>query len=269
MAERTATRADVSSHPNAQVAKRRGLLLQLTIDKDPSEHGQNGSRAVGDSSSLTITLSAEGQARLMEVAQDLASFTDRHSATPEACASLRALTCQELSKGELLIPVNSLPTRELRQMLIHYYSTASASPAPQSLVEDEHMQLVHYLSCFILLKTPMSSLMPELEAIKRWVVIGTVKAERKHMAAQIVELDRIKAQIDDFLASHGEPNSPFHEVRQTPCPGTNSDTVTMHGQGPIASLQERKPEVWARMREKFSVYANKAMEIKGYIKQAN
>lgn len=247
-------------------------MLQYGLGDEPEGHPQQSTSVISKSSSiitaLPITLSAEGQAKLLEVAQDLRGFVSRFAVPLDSHRMLTRLISDELSKGVLEIPKNNFSNRELRKMLSHRFSTTSIVPVPMSLEAQEQSELGMLLCGFVLLKTPFDSLSPRLQIVKRTIVVGAVEVEQEHRAQQLAELQKIKDEVNELLRSNDEPEFPFASIYAAPGQTPGQINLKFGLEYPLNRLPERKPEVWEAVNELLSVHSEKGIEVQGYFKRA-
>lgn len=243
--------AATANHHVAEVADRRALLLRISSHDDPAQQQRSPDSTVeldSETTPLTIVLSAKGQAKLMEVAQSLSSFTDAVPLARGSHPMLTRLLCEEISKGELHVLRNSSDTRELRRRLSGSFSTNSPNPVPVTLDKQARLDLETLLGIFILHKTPAASLPPKLHFVKPALVVNAVRAAQEERAAKIAKLEKITRELNELLHSNDEISFPL------PHPFSDAEAtveamVASWRQEPWASLPQRKPEVWSAMKK--------------------
>lgn len=252
-----------SAHPVAAVSERRRLLVEsrLEQDADQPKHFHSLSQSY-----ITITLSIQGATKLKEMAQSLVH--EHGGMTIEARSSLARMICEEISQEELVVPGRHYNNVELRGALRKSFSTTSTSPVPQLGEGEEREEILRLLSTFVLLKAPTSSLCARLQNFKASLVATAVEIERERQAELVAAAEKLKEQINKFLRTNGEPDFPFNDVIEYPDPEPTFSQLHYNVQGALATLQVRKPEVWALLMEKFDTFAHKALKVKGYIKRA-
>lgn len=248
-----------SAHPVAAVSERRRHLVESRLEQDVDQpkhfYGENSPSL----SYTTIELSVEGAAQ---------SLVYEHGMTIEARTSLASMICDEVSQGKITIPGKHFNNVELRRALRKSFSATSTSPVPELGVGEERERMLGLLSMFILLKAPTSSLCSSLQGFKASLVAAAVDIEREKQAELVAAAEKIKEQINEFLRANGEPDFPFDDVVEYPDPEPTFSQLKYNIQGDLATLQFRKPEVWAAVLEKFDAFGHKALKVKGYIKRA-
>lgn len=245
-----------------KVAERRRRLLEYRLDPKSARTKNSSNKASDSSSPATLTLSAEGLTKLMEVVESGGSASGK-PLPPQARSVLVNLVRAEVSKGVLELGSRHVIHAAVRQTL-QRFTTDSTSPVPKTLTAAERKNIFEKLSCFALVKAPTSTLSPKLQEIKAGIIKVAVEVERGHKEQQMARVNEVKAQIGQLLRGNNESEFPFAGTFLERDEDPEILNFKVYLGDSLVTLPQRKPEVWTSLMELVNAYAQAGCLVEGY-----